>query len=104
MNLDIIVGLSAPIAGILAQRNVISNKELMIWNLLSLIILGITVFTFISTYYFTDYISDTGNNQFVQIPYLLLPAIMLPTAIFLHCFSLKQLIDRRRFKEASGQV
>lgn len=91
LNFDILVGLSAPVAGYLYQRRRLSDMGLLVWNVVSLIILSVTVYSFISTYYFTDYVRTVGNTNFVQMPYLLLASVLLPVAVFLHIFSLRQL-------------
>jgi hypothetical protein len=58
----------------------------------SLLVLALTVYSFVSTYYFTDYVTLTGKMEFVQFPYLLLASVLLPIAIFLHVFSMRQLL------------
>ena len=91
LNFDIVVGCSALLVGYLAQRNWIGKKAILAWNFLSLTILCLTVYSFISTYYFTDYISVTNNMEFVRMPYLLLPAVLLPYAVFFHVASIRQM-------------
>jgi hypothetical protein len=90
LNYDILSGLSAPVVAYLNQRGSISGKVLLIWNVIAMAILSVTVYAFISTYYFSDYLA-TGSSDFVRLPYLLLAAVLLPVAIFLHLFSLRQL-------------
>lgn len=90
INYDILVGISAVPIGLLAYTHKISINGLLIWNILSLMVLSVTVFSFISSFYFTDFVSQ-GDYEFVKFPYVLIAAVLLPTAIFLHIFSLKQL-------------
>ena len=97
LNFDILVGSSSLIIGVLVQRGILSVKGLLIWNVVSLMILSVTVYAFISTYYFTDYLGTIrGNKSFVEFPYLLLASVLLPAAIFLHVFSIRQVLGRLR--------
>ena len=91
LNYDILVGLSAPLIAWLYQYRKISDKALLTWNVVSLVVLSLTVYSFISTYYFSDYVQSMNNMDFVKLPYLLLASVLLPVAVFLHIFSLRQL-------------
>ncbi len=92
LNYDILVGLSAIIVGLLVLQNKFSPEMLLGWNIVSLLILSVTVYSFISTYYFTDYLLiQVGGKSFVDFPYLLLASVLLPIAIFLHVFSIRQI-------------
>lgn len=98
LNFDILVGISAPVIGLLIQYNKIRVKALIVWNIIALVILAVTVYSFISTYYFTDYLSRIGSNKsFVDFPYLLLPSVLLPVAIFLHVISIRQAVAHSTF-------
>jgi len=95
LNFDILVGGSSLIIGFLVMRGKLSSKGLLIWNVVSLLILSITAYSFISTYYFTDYLATgKGNKSFVDFPYLLLASVLLPAAVFLHVFSIRQTIGK----------
>jgi len=97
LNFDILVGSSSLIVGVLVQRGILSGKGLLIWNVISLLVLTVTVYAFISTYYFTDYLAaGSGNKSFVEFPYLLLASVLLPAAIFLHVFSIRQVFAKMR--------
>ena len=96
LNFDILAGVSAPVIAYLYQRHVISDKVLAVWNLLALLILSVTVYSFISSYYGANDTEMATNTDLVKLPYLLLPSIMLPVAIFLHIFSLRQLQLHKR--------
>jgi len=93
MNYDILVGISSLIMGAMVQRGKIKPIGLLIWNAVSLLILSVTAYSFISTYYFTDFLAtNKGGSAFVDFPYLFLAAVLLPAAVFLHVFSLRQVI------------
>lgn len=89
LNYDIVVGFSALLIGGLVQKNKLSFKSILIWNIISLSILSLTVYSFISSYYFMSP-SMNINYDFVKFPYILLASVLLPIAIFLHAFSIKQ--------------
>lgn len=91
LNYDILVGISAPVIAFLYQRRKLPTMGLLIWNILALLVLALTVYSFVSSYYFSDYVKTTGSTDFIKLPYLLLAAVLLPMALFLHVFSLRQL-------------
>ena len=93
LNYDILSGISALVIAFLYQKGKLSNKGLLIWNVAALLILALTVYSFVSVYYFGDPVEATGSADFVKIPYLLLAAVLLPIAVFLHVFSLRQLMQ-----------
>ncbi len=92
LNFDILVGISAILASVAIARNLLKRQGILIWNIASMSILSLTVYSFISTYYFTDFGTSAIGFDFVQFPYLLLASVLLPIAIFLHVFSLRQIL------------
>ena len=95
LNFDILVGISALFMGLAVHKKLVEARGILIWNIASLAILSVTVYAFISTYYLTDFLSLGGSIQFVEFPYLLLASVLLPVALFLHAFSLKQVLSVR---------
>lgn len=92
LNYDILVGLSALVVGVLLFKGKLPLRALLVWNVLSLMVLAVTVYSFMSTYYLSDYVQSTGNTEFIRIPYLLLAAVLLPIAVFLHIVSIRQVL------------
>ena len=92
LNFDILVGISALFAGFLAFKGYLKPTGILIWNIVSMGILAVTVFSFISSYYFYDFALSGSGFRFVEFPYLLLASVLLPTAIFLHVFSIRQVL------------
>lgn len=92
LNYGILVGISAIFIATAAYKGVIKARGIVIWNLASLCILSVTVYAFISIYYFTDFAASGQGYKFVEFPYLLLTSVLLPIAIFLHAFSIKQVL------------
>jgi len=94
LNFDILVGISALFVGVLTWKSKISLLGMLVWNIVSLMILSVTVYSFISTYYFMNASNILANTDFVRFPYVLLASVLLPVAIFLHAFSLKQILAK----------
>ena len=90
LNFDIIVGISAPIIAYLYMKKKISALFLLSWNVFGLLILTLTGYAFLTAFYQYDFATISQNTEFFHIPYLLLPGVLLPLAIFLHIFSLRQ--------------
>ncbi len=90
LNFDILVGLSAIVVGVAVAKGLIRRRGILLWNIAAMCILALTVYSFISAYYWSDFGASAVRLRFVEFPYLLLPSVLLPTAIFLHIFSLKQ--------------
>lgn len=95
LNYDIFVGLSACLVGVLLLKQKFPLWGLLVWNILSLLVLAVTVYSFVSTYYFSDHLSVIIKMKFVQFPYLLLAAVLLPVAVLLHVISIRQVLVRR---------
>lgn len=96
LNFDILVGISSIFISVAVYKSVIKNTGILAWNLASLCILLLTVYSFISTYYFSDFAATSGSGyRFVEFPYFLLAAVLLPIAVFLHAFSIKQVLLKR---------
>ncbi len=96
MNYDILVGVSACVVGVLVLKRRFSLNGLFVWNVVSLAILSVTVYAFASSYYSNDLMTLNDKLKFVRFPYLLVPAILLPVAIFLHVFSIRQVFIARQ--------
>ena len=96
LNFDILVGITAVPFSIFVAKKWIRKKGIVVWNLVSICILTVTAYSFISSYYFPEFTGTWDTFQFVEFPYLLLASVLLPIAIFLHAFSLKQVMHRHR--------
>jgi len=99
LNYDILVGLSACVVGVLLLKRKFPLWGLLVWNILSLLVLALTVYSFVSSYYFPDHMSLSNKMEFVQFPFLLLAGVLLPVAIFLHVFSIRQLFIKRHLHD-----
>ncbi len=99
-NYDILFGLSALIVGFLAfNRKVISNKGLLLWNYLGLAVIAFIIFLFTTTTYFPKFWGSEvtlATKEMVTFPFVLVPAFLMPSAVFMHIVSILQL--RRKLK------
>jgi len=94
-NFDIITGITAPVVALLVYRwQVLSERWVFWWNVMGLLWIVNVVFIFISLIGFPQvwgYAQTTISPDFGQMPYLLIPAFFMPSAVFMHVFSLMQL-------------
>lgn len=91
LNFDIYLGISAILVGYLAQTNKISKKGLLAWNIVGIVLLLFTVYLFIDFYFLGEFQPDKFSEKFARLPYLFLPAVLMPLAIFYHTLSIRQL-------------
>ncbi len=94
-NFDILAGLTAPVVGYFGfQRKLAPRWMLKLWNYLGLILLANVVGIFMSLILkpaLWGYAEIPVRPEFGAMPYMLIPAVFMPLAFFLHCFSLAQL-------------
>ncbi|QCK16899.1 hypothetical protein [Mangrovivirga cuniculi] len=94
-NYDILIGLTAPVIGVLYMRNSISQKWVLGWNIAALIVLTFTGYAFVSTYYIhSDFPPDVSRLLLTELPFILLPGVLLPFAIFYHIVSIRQTLTK----------
>lgn len=93
-NFDIISGVTAPLVVLLAFRwKVLPEKWVFWWNIMGLFWLANVVFIFISlgvAPQLWGYQQPPISPEFGEMPYLLIPGIYMPCAVFMHVFSLAQ--------------
>ncbi len=91
-NYDVLIGLSAIVMAVYANRPNSSRKILLIWNVLGILVVLFAAFIFITSFYMPSIWGNTGIPlEFNQFPYLLLPTFLMPFAVFLHALSIIQL-------------
>lgn len=93
-NFDILVGLTAPVIGYLAySRKVLSHKAVIVWNVLCLGLLANIVFIFMSLIVkpqLWGYNEVPIGLDFPRLPYIYIAAAFMPSAVFMHVFSIKK--------------
>ncbi len=92
-NFDIFVGLSAPLVAYLLSKNLISNKIAILWNWVGIAILvnvvGRGILTTPGIFNFLK--DDFPNTAIVTFPFTYIAILMVPLAISLHIFSIRNL-------------
>lgn len=110
-NFDIIVGLTAYMAGfVFFARNRYRKLEAIIWNVFGLVLLvNIVSIAVVSTPSpFRIFMNEPANRIIAYFPFIWIPGFFVPLALALHLFSLKQLIfmsknKRRKFNFTLGK-
>lgn len=99
-NFDMIFAITAPIIGYLVfNAKKLPKKVALYWNYLGLIVLASVIFVFIATIYFSQlWGSDTplAPLELVNFPFTLVAAFLMPSAVFVHVFSIIQLTKSNR--------
>ena len=94
-NLDILSGISAPIVYYLAYVKGRTNKWLLLaWNFASLLLLiNIVTIAILSTPYpFQKFGFDQPNIAVFYLPFIWLPAVIVPIVLFSHLVAFRQLL------------
>ena len=100
-NFDIIVGLTAYMAGfVFFGRNRYRRLEAIIWNIFGLVLLvNIVSIAIVSTPSpLRIFMNEPANRIIAYFPFIWIPGFLVPLAFALHVFSLKQLIMMSRIK------
>ncbi|WP_420320892.1 hypothetical protein [Flagellimonas sp.] len=99
-NYDVLIGLSAIVMAVYANRPNASKKVLLAWNFIGTLVVLFAAFIFITSFYFPSIWGETGIPiGFNQFPYLLLPTFLMPFAVFLHVLSITQLTQKPEAQE-----
>jgi hypothetical protein len=95
LNFDILMGLSAPFIGLwVYTKNKTRKRIAYSWNILGILMVLFVGFIIASSLYFPHIWDESAPSvqiEFLQFPYLLLPAFLAPMAIFMHVIALIQL-------------
>ncbi|MGB1204389.1 MAG: hypothetical protein ACPG5B_02015 [Chitinophagales bacterium] len=94
-NYDIVFAFTAPIIAFLVfNKKVLPQKVALYWNYLGLVVIAFIIYLFTTTVYFPSIWGSTetlANEQFIDFPYVLVPAFLMPSAVFIHLLSIMQL-------------
>jgi hypothetical protein len=96
-NLDILIGLTAPIAAFIVYR----TRSLafgITWNILGVAsVLNIATIAILSMPTPIRYfMNDPPNTLLAHFPYIYLPAVLVPAGYIAHALSIRQMLQRRR--------
>jgi len=101
-NFDIIVGLTAYMAGfVFFGRNRYRRFEAIIWNVFGLVLLvNIVAIAIVSTpSIFRIFMNEPANRILAYFPFVWIPGFLVPIALAMHLFSMKQLIFMSKNKK-----
>jgi hypothetical protein len=92
-NFDVVIGLSAPIVAWAVARARLGRAGIVAWNVAGLLLLGnIVVIALRSTPGpFNAGWGGVANTAIAEVPFVWLPAFLVPLALFGHLVSLRQI-------------
>lgn len=93
-NFDMVYAFTVLIIGLIVFKKIIWYKRLILWwNYLGLGVIAIIIFLFQSTIYIPEFYGDIEPFpiEFLKYPYVLVPAFLMPSAVFIHILSIVQL-------------
>lgn len=95
-NFDILAGISALFVGRMVQRNKISMKGLVAWNVACILLLmNIVIMAVLSTPYPFSIFNDAPVNTVVfYYPFIWLPGFVAPFALAMHVFALRKILAK----------
>lgn len=94
LNHDIIVGITAPMAGfVFFGKNRYRRLEAIIWNFFGIILLlNVLLVAILSTPSpFRVFMNEPANTFVAEFPFIFIPGFIVPFALAMHLFSLRQL-------------
>ena len=99
-NYDILMGITAPIVGLLLLKQKISKKTLLVWNIIGLTLVIFILFNAIlsSELPFQQFGFEQPNRGVIYFPFVLLPATVAPIVIWTHLSDIIKL--RKEIKKA----
>lgn len=94
-NFDMIFAFTAPIVGFLVfGRKLIPESVVKVWNYLGLAVIASIIFLFLTTTMLPEMYGSAEPLlpiEFGMYPYVVVPGFLMPSAVFMHIFSLIQL-------------
>ena len=93
-NFDMILGITAPIVGFLFLKRILSEKILVLWNYIGLLVLASVILVFMTTIFTPEIYGFEGTPmpmEFTRYPYTVVAGFLMPAAVFIHVLSIVQL-------------
>lgn len=96
-NVDIIMGLSAPLVAMFIRRGVMPRPLLIAWNVLGLaLVVNVMMMGILSTPTPVRVFHDAPGTVIMTVfPYVFIPALLVPMALFGHILSLRQALSAK---------
>lgn len=99
-NYEFYFAISAPFVAYFAfKKKLLPNWFLIAWNTLGILLLVVVVSIIASAFFVPEiwgYEYQVVQDRFVKMPYILLPAFMVPSAIFMHLLSILQVLNSNK--------
>jgi hypothetical protein len=97
-NFDMLFAITAPVMAFLVyQKKVLSARVILFWNYLGLLVLASVIILFLASIY-TPRIFGSDKSllplEAMTYPFVLIPAFLMPTAVYLHFLSIIQVKNR----------
>jgi len=85
-NFDIIMGITAPVIGLLLINRKLNTKVLFVWNIVGLLLVSFILFNGLlsAEVPFQQFAFDQPNRAVAYFPFVLLPATVVPIVIWTH--------------------
>lgn len=99
-NFDILIGASAPFVAYFCYiKKSWSLKVALVWNMAGLLLLGniVAVAVLSTPYPFRYFMNEPANTVIFHMPFIWLPAFVVPFAFLLHLVSLRRLVLKKTF-------
>ncbi len=100
-NLDIVLGITALMAGyVFFARGRFRRMETFIWNIFGIVLLiNIVFISVVSTpSIFRIFFNEPANTFIAYFPFIWIPGFIVPFALAMHLFSIKQVIYYKQLK------
>ena len=94
LNFDILVGLTAPICAYLCFGKKPYYRIGLLWNIAGLLLLAniVTIAVLSMPTPLRGFMNEPANTFVASMPFTLLPAFVVPVAMYMHALSIKQLL------------
>jgi len=94
-NVDMVFAATAPIIAFLVYtKKILPRKTILFWNYLGLAVIASIIFLFMTSIYKPELWGKTAPMlpmDMLTYPYVLIAGFLMPTAVFLHVFSIIQI-------------
>lgn len=90
LNFDVVAGATAPLVAVAVSRGIAVKPLVIVWNLVALGLLGTVVIVGVLSMPTPLQVLRPDNTWIVHPPYVLLPAVLVLTALLLHVAALRK--------------
>lgn len=97
-NYEFYFGVLTIIIGVLVWKKKVAPRFIIAWNILGLAMLAIIIVIFFTSAFAYDTVWEYDHpiidNHMLKPPYMAIPTLYMPLAVWMHIFSIKQQISR----------